>query len=229
MINKLDIPKEGIWPYISEQYENKMVKNLNYYMSCFQNHASNVNAPYHNIRHTKHVLWCSNILFSFYTEEELSMLDRYIISTGVIFHDFDHAGNSIVPDSVNIGNAYKALKKFILAEDKSYKGKIMETITITEVPSKYNFQELPIQLQFLPEADRSQVLASDWMNQIVGGFSREWNKSPNEILGKQENFLKDPQGLLILTRGAKEIFPPLREKRIKETRALLGLNHVAIS
>lgn len=216
----LDIPSNGIYRLIHNT-ERYYLGNLVSYYTKLKKFATNLSLPYHNLRHTEHVLWVCFILSKYY--DTLTKRELRILFIAAIFHDFNHLGGNKVSDHENIKRALAGLAEFIEKDDLEYFTEIYDLLKHTQIPHLEDSKELPLLVQILREADLSQCLASDWFLQVILGFSKEWKIRPIEILNGQEEFLhKELLKKNTNTKGAKIIFPPLIKERTKETRFLLS-------
>ena len=170
----------------------------------FVEHATNLYHPYHNFRHSTHILWLCYQASLFY-KGQLSKREIRNLLIAALFHDFDHVGKVDVTDIENIEKAIKGLEKHISQEDAEYIEEISSLIRYTEFPHKNSGSEIPLSGQILRDADLSQVLSNAWMQAILLGLGQERGKTFAEMLKGQVSFLEN---VTFVTEWAQEMFPP---------------------
>ena len=83
---------------------------VSYFRILFYN-SSNLNNPYHNFRHTLHVLWLCEKACRYY-QKSLTPRQMRNLLIAALFHDFDHPGHlhpgAQDPDRINIKIAIAA-------------------------------------------------------------------------------------------------------------------------
>lgn len=169
-------------------YEGDLVP---YFRILFQK-ATNLNHPYHNLRHILHVLWLCHKACQFYKPDEHQsecLWPRRMrnLLIAAIFHDFNHrgvAGN----DHLNIELAIAALREHVLPKDRSHIAEIETIIRATQFPYVVPTEQLSLPEQIIRDADMAQALSVAWLQQVVFGLAKEWGKDPMEVLQMQEPF-----------------------------------------
>lgn len=193
--------------------------NLTYYARVVFHHAQNLEHPYHNFRHMFHVLWLCHEACRFHHAELTPRAMRNLL-IAALFHDFNHSG-MFGDDDLNIERAVRCLKKHIAAVDVPYFEEIVLLIRGTQYPYVIDSKELDLCGKILRDADVSQAFTVAWIQQVIFGLAREWNKTPVEILKMQEPFFRS---LSFQTVWAREQFPMVDiEAKIRETREMLEL------
>jgi hypothetical protein len=199
----------------SDLYEGNLVK---YFQIIFIK-AKNLRNPYHNFRHTMHVTWLCHDACTYY-KQMLTQREMRNLLIAAMFHDFDHSGTT-GEDSLNINLAVKAIKKYVLPEDRHYLEEIIAIIRATEYPYKNNSTHLNLCSQVIRDADLSQSLCCTWLQQVIFGLSAEWNKSPLEVLKIQTDYHSN---LRFYTEWARTIWPKEEiDKKIEEITNLLEI------
>jgi hypothetical protein len=153
---------------------------------------SNSENPYHNFRHTLHVLWLCYDACHFYRKELSPRLMRSLL-IAALFHDFDHPGHTPAgeddPDRTNIPIAIDGLREHILPEDRALLREIEAIIEATHFPYKVTGEKLDLLGKIIRDADLAQALSSAWIQQVVIGLALEWGVKPLEVLRLQPRFL----------------------------------------
>ena len=196
---------------------------IHYFQALFFK-ASNLNNPYHNLRHTLHVLWLCHKACRYY-QDELTPRQVRILLIAALFHDFDHPGRphpeAADPDRINIEIAITALRRHIAFEDRDLLPDIEATIEATHYPYKIAGDKLDLLGQIIRDADLAQALAPVWIQQVVIGLAKEWRTDPIAVLRAQAPFFTN---LHFNTQWARQRFPQeIIEAKIEETRDLLRL------
>ena len=95
----------GDIPDIIRNDEELYEENLVHYFQVLFFKAGNLTNPYHNLRHTLHVLWLCYKACRYY-RDELTPRQMRILLIAALFHDFDHPGQphpgEADPDRINI-------------------------------------------------------------------------------------------------------------------------------
>lgn len=186
--------------------------------------ARNLNNPYHNFRHTTHVLWlCYNACR--YYRDELTPLRMRILLIAALFHDFDHPGHPHPgeenPDAINIAIAIAGLRQYITTSDHALLPEIEALVEATHFPYKIDGGELDLPSKIIRDADLAQALSPVWIQQVVLGLAQEWRVTPVEVLKAQASFLAN---LPFNTEWARQLFPrELVRAKIEEAEKLLKL------
>jgi hypothetical protein len=183
---------------------------------------SNSENPYHNFRHTLHVLWLCYDACHFY-HKELSPRRMRSLLIAALFHDFNHPGHTPAgeddPDRTNIPIAIDGLREHILPEDRALLREIEAIIEATHFPYKVTGEKLDLLGKIIRDADLAQALSSAWIQQVVIGLALEWGVKPLEVLRLQPRFLSS---LRFNTEWARRLFPPqLVEGKMEEAEQLL--------
>ncbi len=196
-------------------YEGDLIP---YYQVLF-NYAQNLHHPYHNFRHMFHVLWLCYQACLFY-RTSLSPRKMRDLLVAALFHDFNHSG-MMGNDDLNIIRAIRELRQYVVSIDVPYLDDISGLIRATEYPYVVPVEKLDIRGKILRDADVSQALSVAWLQQVVFGLAKEWNRRPLEVLKMQESFLK---GLTFHTEWALRQFPEYEiQAKIKEAQELFEL------
>jgi hypothetical protein len=196
---------------------------ISYFGILFYN-SSNLNNPYHNFRHTLHVLWLCDKACRYYRETLRPRQMRNLL-IAALFHDFDHPGHSHPgaqdPDGINIKIAIAGLRRHITADDRASLPEIEALIEATHYPYKIAGDELDLLGQILRDADQAQVLSSAWIQQVVIGLAEERGAKPIEVLKAQASYL---EALTFRTQWARQLYPPeLIKSKIVEAEKLVRL------
>jgi hypothetical protein len=214
----------GDIPEIIGNEENFYEGNLvSYFRTLFYN-STNLNNPYHNLRHTLHVLWLCEKACRYY-QKSLTPRQMRNLLIAALFHDFDHPGHlhpgAQDPDRINIKIAIVGLRHHITADDRPSLPEIEALIEATHYPNKTSGEELDLLAQILRDADQAQVLSPVWIQQVIIGLAEERGAKPIEILRAQAAFL---DALAFLTRWARQMFPQeLIKRKIGEAEKLVRL------
>jgi hypothetical protein len=201
-------------------YEGNLVS---YFGALFYN-SSNLNNPYHNFRHTLHVLWLCEKACRYY-QQTLTPRQMRNLLIAALFHDFDHPGHAHPgeqdPDGINIKIAITGLRRYITVDDRVSLPDIEALIEATHYPYKTTGEELDLLGQILRDADQAQVLSSAWIQQVVIGLAAERGTKPIEVLKAQASFLA---ALAFRTQWARQLYPPeLIKTKIAEAEKLVRL------
>ena len=201
-------------------YEGDLV---GYFQALFFD-ATNLDRPYHNLRHMLHVTWLCYQAAEFYRDRLTPRQIRNLL-IAALFHDFDHTGQphpgANDPDAINIGLAIAGLRRHIAADDRPFLTAIEALIEATHYPYTISSAELDLSGQIIRDADLAQALSPVWIQQVVIGLARERRGSPLEVLQQQPGFLS---ALSFNTEWARERFPPHAvAEKIGEAERLLAL------
>jgi HD domain len=203
-------------------YEGDLIA---YFRAIFFN-AANLENPYHNLRHSLHVMWLCHDACRYYRGDLAPRQMRHLL-LAALFHDFNHPGHPHPrrrdPDGVNINHAIEGLRQCITPGDEPFLPGIEGLILSTHFPYTVPGIELSLSGQIIRDADLSQALSPAWLQQIVIGLARELGLKPIDMLKAQPSFLA---GLRFNTQWARELFPAeLVASKIAEAEALLRLLH----
>lgn len=214
----------GDLPEIIGNEENLYQGNLIFYFQIFFYNSNNLNNPYHNFRHTLHVLWLCHKACRYY-QEKLTSYEMRSLLIAALFHDFDHPGHPHPgeqdPDRINIKIAIAGLQRYMAPEDREFLPEIEALIEATHYPYKTAGEELTLLGQIIRDADLAQVLSPVWIQQVVIGLAREWGVKPIEVLRAQASFLDT---LSFNTQWARQLFPQeLVRAKIREAENLVRL------
>jgi len=218
----------GDIPELIENEDDLYEGDLTHYFRALFLKAANLNNPYHNLRHTLHVLWLCHKACRYY-ENELTPRQMRMLLIAALFHDFDHPGRphpgKADPDRINIGIAIAALRRHITPEDRALLPDIEAIIEATHYPYDVASDELDLLGQIIRDADLAQALSPVWIQQIVIGLAQEWGAQPIAVLKSQVPFLSN---LRFNTEWARRLFPPqLLAAKIREAQELLRLLETA--
>lgn len=186
--------------------------------------ATNIDRPYHNLRHMLHVTWLCYQAAEYYRHRLTPRQIRHLL-IAALFHDFDHPGHphpaADDPDSVNIALAIAGLRRHLATEDQAFLPAIEGLIEATHYPYTVGGNALDLSGQIIRDADLAQVLSPAWIQQVIVGLAREQRVEPLQMLRQQPGFLAN---LSFNTEWAHERFPPrLIDAKIAETRQLMAL------
>lgn len=199
--------------------EEKLYKGtLSYYFKIMVLHATNLNNPYHNMRHMLHVMWMCYQACVYY-KDQLTKEEMRILLIAAIFHDFDHLGRGGL-DGVNIQLALLALHKHCAPEDRKNVSKIGALLRVTEYPHRFDESTLTLSECILLDADMSQAFSDAWIQQIVVGLGTELSRSVPEMLAGQKAFLDNIQPY---TSWGREWMMEKKKRVIDEAEALLAM------
>ncbi len=202
--------------------------DLGHYFRAVCFNAQNLRLPYHNFRHSFHVLWLCYQACFFYRHdcscnaEKLTPRGMRNLFIAALSHDYDHSGMR-GHDDLNITRAIRALETFCLPEDIVHFNDISMLMKATESPH-VELEEpykSDLRVAIIRDADRCQVLDNAWIQQVIIGLGAEWGESFLSMLERQEGFLAD---LNFDTEWANLVFP--REvvlKRLEEVRRLVRI------
>lgn len=196
---------------------------LNYYFAKVIQHATNLAAPYHNLRHMLHVTWlCYQACLYYKAQEDFEMRSRRALMLAGLIHDFDHIGKA-GDDHVNILRAQQGLRLHLHPDDEDLFDEVNGYIGITEYPYLQPTKDLPLMAQILRDADMGQTLSEAWLHQVVQGLAMEAGCSFEEMLSRQPGFLSK---LTFHTEWGKATFPQkVIDARIFEVQRLLAGLH----
>jgi 3'5'-cyclic nucleotide phosphodiesterase len=186
--------------------------------------GTNLSNPYHNFRHTLHVLWLCYKACRYY-RNELTPRRMRIMLIAALFHDFDHPGDPQPgekdPDRINIPIAIAGLRRYIAPDDRALLPEIEALIEATHYPYKIGGEKLDLLGKIIRDADLAQALSPVWIQQVVIGLAQEWRVKPIEVLRMQPSFLA---ALTFNTEWAHQLFPQAAiQTKIEEAEKLLRL------
>jgi HD superfamily phosphodiesterase len=181
----------GDLPEIIGNEENLYEGNLILYFRILFYNSNNLKNPYHNFRHTLHVLWLCQKACRYY-QKKLTPRQMRNLLIAALFHDFDHPGHPHPgeqdPDRINIRIAIAGLRRHITADDRASLPEIEALIEATHYPYKTAGEELDLLGKILRDADLAQVLSPVWIQQVVIGLAGERGVKPIEVLRAQAPF-----------------------------------------
>jgi hypothetical protein len=214
----------GDLPEIIGNEENLYEGNLIFYFRILFYNSTNLGNPYHNLRHTLHVLWLCQKECRYY-QKKLTRRQMRNLLIAALFHDFDHPGHPYPgeqdPDRINIRIAIAGLRRHIEADDRASLPEIEALIEATHYPYKTAGEELDLLGKILRDADLAQVFSQVWIQQVVIGLAGERGVKPIEVLRAQEPFINT---LSFQTRWARQMFPQeLIKAKIEEAEKLVRL------
>ena len=204
----------GSIPRIVKNKTGRYEGDLVHYMRVLCNSATNLENPYHNLRHIGHVLWFCYAACVWYANELTKREIRNIL-IAAIFHDFNHTGK-FGDDKVNISIALDALNEHILEVGRPWHADIARKILGTQYPHIIPDAELDLGALILRDADKTQALDPAWVQQVVLGLAREWDWKPIDVLKIQPQFL---EGIRFSTEFARYRYPPkVVAEKVEEAR-----------
>ena len=152
----------GDLPEIIGNEENLYEGNLILYFRILLYNSTNLKNPYHNFRHTLHVLWLCQKACRYY-QKKLTPRQMRNLLIAALFHDFDHPGHPHPgeqdPDRINIRIAIAGLRRHITAHDRASLPAIEALVEATHYPYKTAGEELDLLGKILRDADLAQVLS----------------------------------------------------------------------
>jgi hypothetical protein len=138
----------GDIPEIIGNEENLYEGNLILYFRTLFYNANNLKNPYHNFRHTLHVLWLCQKACRYYQKKKLTTRQMRNLLIAALFHDFDHPAHPYPgeqdPDRINITIAIAGLRRYISADDRASLPEIEALIEATHYPYKTAGQGLDL-------------------------------------------------------------------------------------
>jgi len=186
------------------------------YKYIVENNEGNSN-PYHNNKHMFFVFNTSLELFDMYKDEyNLTSEDRYELGLAAIFHDFNHSGGKLKDDG-NIELAIKGLNDFLdKYEIDINRENVIDILGSTEFPHKDI--ELNILQKIIRDSDLVGGIKGEGYMDIVMSLAEEWNKTIEEIVPMQINFL---DGIKFNTSYCQELLDERKDILKKELLNLL--------
>ena len=214
----------GDLPEIIGNEEHLYEGDLSLYFCILFFESCNMNNPYHNFRHTLHVVWLCHKACQYY-KEQLAPRQMRNLLIAALFHDFDHPGHSHRgeedPDRLNIDIAIASLRRHIMPIDRPCLPEIEALIEATHYPYKITSDALDLLGNIIRDADLAQALSPVWIQQVVIGLAEEQGVKPLDVLRAQVPFLT---ALQFNTGWARQLFPPeFVQAKIKEAKQLLRL------
>src|SRR6516162_1069264 len=174
----------GDLPEIVGNEERLYEGDLSLYFRILFFESSNLQNPYHNFRHTLHVLWLCHGACRYY-QQQLTPRQMRNLLIAALFHDFDHPGHSHPgaqdPDEINIEIALSNLRRYIAAEDRAFLPEIEALIEATHYPYKTKSEELGLLANIIRDADLAQAFSPAWIQQVVIGLALERGTAPIEV------------------------------------------------
>ena len=191
---------------------------VHYFRTVFSQ-AQNLLNPYHNFRHMSYVLRQCYDACKFY-QRELTPESARALLIAAMFHDFDHSG-MMGNDDLNIERAIRSVHKYVIESDRLILGEIINLIKLTEFPYLIPHKDLNLSGLIIRDADMTQALGINWMQDVILGLASEWRKEPAGVLCRQEGFLSQ---LKFHTRWAQELFPQTEiDAKVQEIQYLSAL------
>ncbi|MFZ2303276.1 MAG: hypothetical protein WAV98_00615 [Minisyncoccia bacterium] len=194
--------------------------NLERYFRLIFEQSSNAKNPYHNMRHTLHVMmecYDGAIYYQLAPRQFRNLL------IAALFHDHNHPGVLIATDDLWIEVAVRGLRKLVFPYDKPFLEEIENTMRTTEFLAGghvvHNKDLLPVHA-ILRDADMSQSLSPEWIQQILFGLSAEMRVTPKVMLSMQADFHRT---LTFATEWGENKFGPLLEQKKAEISELIRI------
>lgn len=206
----MSITEAGVIANVEKRYEGNLEK---YFVVTLG--STNAKNPYHNMRHTLHVMMQCYDAAVFHGLEPRPFRNLLIMA---LFHDHNHPGLLIGTDNLWIEVAVAGLKANILPEDEPFFEEIERGIRTTQFPHVVHTVDLSPEEKMLRDADMSQGFASEWIQQILFGLSTEMRITPKEMLFMQEDFIIN---FKFATTWGEAKFGHAREQRLEEVRELV--------
>src|SRR5260370_31582111 len=115
--------KTGDVPTIVSNDRGLYEGDLGGYFRALFFRATNLDRPYHNLRHMLHVTWLCYQPAEYYCDRLTPRQIRNLL-IAALFHDFDHSGHphpgADDPDGINIRIAIAGLRRCITPEDRAF-------------------------------------------------------------------------------------------------------------
>ncbi len=166
--------------------------------------SSGVNNPYHDLRHSLHVMRSAFLAARYHSDELTPLQIREIVIAGIM-HDMNHSGRAKQGfDFLEIPRALYAFSKCIQPEDSDSAERISTLISATQFPPA-KIDGLSLAERIMQDADMTQTFGVAWVQQVAVGLAEEWDMTPFEILRNQKAFLSN---LKWKTEWAQKTFPP---------------------
>jgi hypothetical protein len=163
----------GDLPEIIGNEERLYAGDLSLYFRILFFESSNLNNPYHNFRHTLHVVWLCHKACRYY-QEQLAPRQMRNLLIAALFHDFDHPGRprrgEEDPDRINIDIAIAGLRRYIMSSDHLCLPEIEALIEATHHPYKIGSDELDLLGKIIRDADLAQALSPVWIQQVISAL-----------------------------------------------------------
>lgn len=166
---------------------NNTILNKAYSYVLFYNPSNS--APYHNFNH---LLTVAKSCLEMATYYDLSDLDKETLVLSAIFHDFNHSAG-LYKDDINVPRALTALKDFCLKFEYPHFEKCQDIILATFYPYNIATVDLTFVQKIIRDADMTQCLQIDWLQQCVFGLGKEFGISTYDSLTGQVAFLSNMQ------------------------------------
>lgn len=209
----------GSLPRIIRNDERVYEGTLVSYFKAVFNGAQNLHHPYHNFRHTFHVVWLCYQACIFHLQDLTPRQMRNLL-VAAMFHDFDHPG-MMGNDDLNIQRAIRGLRQYVEPEDVDHLEDIERIIWATQFPYTTESITLSLSEQIIRDADMGQSFAMAWLQQVILGLAKEWQKKPIDILKAQPAFLQNVQ---FCTPWGQKMFPREEvEAKVREANELIEL------
>ncbi|MDO8582783.1 MAG: HD domain-containing protein [bacterium] len=182
--------------------------------------STGVNNPYHDLRHSLHVMRSAYLAARYHSDELTPLQIRHIVIAGIT-HDLNHSGRAKPGyDSLEILRAVFALEKCVTEEDRQYLPEIGALISATQFPPAKK-EGWSLSEMILQDADMTQTFGVAWVQQVAVGLAMEWDMTPFQILQNQKGFLSSLQWK---TEWAKQSFPPrVVQARIDEAEMYVAM------
>lgn len=196
--------------------------DLSHYFRAVMSHARNLRNPYHNFRHSFHVMWLCHEALLYYQNVDLRILPgrARALLIAAMFHDFDHTGRT-GNDDVNIELALRGIKRHILPEDQNLLPTIERFIRSTQYPFIFEPDDLCLEEKILRDADASQALSPAWIQQVIFGLASEMNVDVIDVFKMQPAFLSN---LKFCTEWGNYAFPKfLLKQKLEEALGFIEL------
>ena len=181
--------------------------------------ATNVNNPYHDLRHGLHVAR-SGYLAARYHYKDLTPREIRNVVIAAMMHDMNHSGKAkFGTDFLEIPRAIHAFEQCVMEEDRPHMDAIRTLIKVTQFPLVEMEESLSIRI--IRDADMTQSFGVAWLRQIAVGLAEEWGMEPLQILKGQKAFLS---GIMWKTEWGQKTFPPeVVQMRIDEAEDYVAL------
>jgi len=168
----------------------EIIDKYDYLQKAFKyillNNKSNYN-PYHDLNHLMTVLkYCHQGAIVEGVENKKEVRELLIAA---IFHDANHSGGKKT-DDLNIKNSKKIIKEFVESEEIDVNlESVNKIIDATEYPYIIDNKHLNISQKIIRDADLMQIYEYNWIQQIIGGLSKELNMEFIDFIKPQRKFL----------------------------------------
>lgn len=181
---------------------------LEFYLKCFLENNTAINAPYHNLYHTFCVI---ENCYKIAKDENISKPEIRLLLLAAIFHDFNHSQGKRY-DEENVKMARKKFMNFSTESD-DVNIEVIELILATQYPYVIPDEDLSLLQKIIRDADMMQLFEKNFIQQLwIGLLQQELDKSKKDAIEMQLKFMKS---IKFYTPYAQRISNELLQNRIK--------------